>query len=191
MRQDKHRRKVDIADRSVRFGAPMSLYDRVAGLPLEIDSYELEGLEKDVSSGFVRRTTVVRLRGGGHEGVGEDVTYDGDEQLAFQRGASDLPIAGSHTIDSFSELVGRLGLFPSGPSRDAFLNYRRWGVESASLDLALRQAGTTLHAAVEREPQPVTFVVSMRIPPPPTIAPVDRWLDVDPTLRIKLDPTSD
>jgi len=169
----------------------MSLYDRVAGLPLEIDSYELEGLEKDVSSGFVRRTTVVRLRGGGHEGVGEDVTYDGDEQLAFQRGASDLPIAGSHTIDSFSELVGRLGLFPSGPSRDAFLNYRRWGVESASLDLALRQAGTTLHAAVEREPQPVTFVVSMRIPPPPTIAPVERWLDVDPTLRFKLDPTSD
>ena len=38
--------------------------------------------------------------------------------------------------------------------------YRIWGLESAALDLALRQAGSSLADAVEREPRPVTFVVS-------------------------------
>ena len=116
----------------------MSLYDHVRDLPLEIDSYELDGRELAVSSDFVRRTTVVRLRGGGHEGIGEDVTYDGDDQLALQNAPRELPLAGSHTLDSYSELVGRLSLFPSGPDRDAYLNYRRWAFESAALDLALR-----------------------------------------------------
>ncbi len=31
----------------------------------------------EVSSGFTRVTTLVRLRGAGEEGVGEDVTYSG------------------------------------------------------------------------------------------------------------------
>ncbi|HEY7195769.1 MAG TPA: hypothetical protein VH306_01135 [Gaiellaceae bacterium] len=168
----------------------MSLYDRVAGLDLEIESYELEGLSLEVSSGFTRRTTVVRLRGGGHEGVGEDVTYDGDDQEGLQQAGGELPIGGNHVFDGFSELVGGLNLFPSGPSREDFRNYRRWAFESAALDLALRQAGTTLYSAVEREPRPIRFVVSMRLGDPPTIEPVRRWLEIDPSLEFKLDPTS-
>jgi hypothetical protein len=168
----------------------VTLYDRVADLPLEIESYDLEGRELDVSSGFTRRTTIVRLRGEGHEGLGEDVTYDGDDQLALQQAPRELPLAGSHTLDSFSELVGRLSLFPSGPGREDFRNYRRWAFESAALDLALRQAGRTLHEAVGRTPRPVRFVVSMRLGDPPTAEPVLRWLELDPTLEFKLDPTS-
>jgi hypothetical protein len=168
----------------------VALYDRVRDLPLELESYELEGCSLDVSSGFTRRTTIVRLRGAGHEGVGEDVTYDGDDQLALQQAARDLPIAGSHTLDSYSELVGRLNLFPSGPDREDYRNYRRWGFESAALDLALRQAGTTLHEAVGRDPRPVRFVVSMRLGEPPTTERVLRWLELNPDLQFKLDPTS-
>ncbi|HEX2505560.1 MAG TPA: hypothetical protein VHK22_05070 [Gaiellaceae bacterium] len=168
----------------------MALYDHVADLPLELESYELEGRVVDVSSGFARRTTVVHLLGGGHEGVGEDVTYDGDDQLALQQAPRELPLAGSHTLDSFSELVGRLNLFPSGPDREDYRNYRRWAFESAALDLALRQAGTTLHEAVGRTPQPVRFVVSMRFGDPPSAEPVLGWLAIDPTLEFKLDPTS-
>ena len=168
----------------------MALYDLVRDLPLEIDSYELEGRSLDVSSGFTRRTTTIRLRGGGYEGIGEDVTYDGDDQLALQQAPRDLPLSGSHTLDSFSELAGRLNLFPSGPDREDYRNYRRWGFESAALDLALRQAGTTLHEAVGREPKPVRFVVSMRLGEPPTAEPVLRWLELNPTLEFKLDPTS-
>jgi len=51
-------------------------YDRIADLPIEIEGYALDGLERDVSSEFTRLSTVIRLRGGGHEGVGEDVTYE-------------------------------------------------------------------------------------------------------------------
>jgi L-alanine-DL-glutamate epimerase-like enolase superfamily enzyme len=69
--------------------------------------------------------------------------------------------------------------------------YRRWAFESAALDLALRQAGRPLAEALEREPRPVTFVVSMRLGHPPTIEPVRRRLERYPTLRFKLDPTSD
>ena len=89
----------------------MPLYDTVSGLSLEVESYALEGLAKDVSSGFTRRTTVVRLRGGGHEGVGEDVTYDGDDQGRLQEAGAVQPLAGSWTFDSFSRQLGELDLF--------------------------------------------------------------------------------
>src|SRR5215210_312489 len=105
----------------------MALYDRIAQLQLEIDSYELEGLDRQVSSGFTRRTTVVRLRGGGYEGVGEDVTYDEGDQQALQDAGAVLSLAGSHTFARFSELLSRLDLFPAGPDREDYRNYRRWG----------------------------------------------------------------
>ena len=64
----------------------MSTYDLIADLPLQIDELRARGaVEADVSSGFPRRsTTVIRLRGGGHEGLGEDVTYDADDHDALQ-----------------------------------------------------------------------------------------------------------
>ena len=72
--------KSTISDTAAGSLAPcMATYDAIAGLPLEIEGYELEAFERPVSSGFVRHTTVVRLRGGGEEGLGEDVTYEADE----------------------------------------------------------------------------------------------------------------
>jgi hypothetical protein len=72
-----------------------------------------------------------------------------------------------------------------------FRNYRRWGYESAALDLALRQAGTSLADAVGRPLEPVRFVVSSRMGEPPTIGPVARRLARYPDLRFKLDATPD
>ena len=168
----------------------MSLYDTVSGLSLEIESYELEPLELAVSPEFTRKTTVIRLRGGGHEGIGEDVTYSAPDQEALQEEGPSLPLPGSHTLDSFSQLLDRLALWPSGPALEQFRPYRRWAYESAALDLALRQAGTSLHEALGREPRPVSFVSSMRLGDPASIEPLQRWLDLYPTLRFKLDPTS-
>jgi hypothetical protein len=71
------------------------------------------------------------------------------------------------------------------------VNYRRWAYESAALDLALRQAGTTLAAAVGREPRPVTFVVSMNLGAPPSTARVRSILERYPGTRFKLDARSD
>jgi hypothetical protein len=140
----------------------MPLYDHVKELPLVVEDVDHELHE--FSLGFMtRRTTVFRLHGAGQEGVGEDVTYEEEHHDDVT-----LPkLAGTHTLDSFSELVAGVP------------GYRRWGLESAALDLALRQAGRSLADAVEREPQPVRFVVSQRA--------AREWLAVAPELRFKLD----
>ena len=168
----------------------MSTYSLVSNLPLEIDFYELEGLSVEVSPEFTRKTTVVHLHGGGEEGIGEDVTYAAEDQDALQSEGPTLPLTGSHhTIDSFSELLDRLGLWPSGPALEQFRPYRTWAFESAALDLALRQAGTSLAAALRREPKPVQFVASMHFGDPASVDPLRAWLDLYPDLRVKLDPT--
>jgi L-alanine-DL-glutamate epimerase-like enolase superfamily enzyme len=170
----------------------MGTYERVAGLALTVDDYELEGLSRVVSSGFERLSSVIHLRGGGQEGIGEDVTYDADEhRMALERGP-ELELAGAWTFDSFSEHLGGLDLFPAGdPGSPVFRNYRRWGYESAALDLALRQAGRSLADVLGREPRPVRFVVSSRMGEPATIDPVARRLERYPDLRFKLDATPD
>ena len=171
----------------------MATYDAVAGLPVEIDEYELERHELAVSSGFTRVTTVVRLRGGGEEGLGEDVTYAGPEHDRLQElppGALDLT-GRWDAFEEYSQHVGALDLFPGGePESPVYRSYRRWGFESAALDLALRQAGQSLADAVGRETRPVRFVVSTRLADPPTTDLLRRWLELYPGLKFKLDATS-
>jgi hypothetical protein len=165
----------------------VALYDSVGGLRLEVDAYELQRLEKRISSEFTRVTTLVRLKGGGEEGIGEDVTYTSTDHPP----PAELPLAGSHTLDAFSELVGRLELFETEPQMTAYRDYRTWAFESAALDLALRQAARSLAEVVGREPKPVTFVASKRLADPPSAGQLRPWLDLYPGLRFKLDPTSD
>jgi hypothetical protein len=169
----------------------VSAYAKVSDLTVQIDSYDLVPLEREVSSEFTRLSTVIRLRGGGQEGVGEDVTYDALDHVALQGAGPSLPLAGKWSFDSFSEKLGELDLFPSVPEREVSRLYRRWAYESSALDLALRQAGKSLAEALGREARPVTFVVSLRLGKPATIEPVGRRLDLYPDLRFKLDPTSD
>lgn len=170
----------------------MSDWDRLRDLELTIDDYTLERREEDVSSAFTRVTTVIRLRGGGHEGVGEDVVYDAEDHDAAVDAGPTLPLAGRHTLGSLSDRLAGLDLFPTRPPvrGDVSRLYRRYAYESAALDLALRQAGTSLAAAVGREPQPVTYVVSLRLGEPPSLDPVTRRLGHYPGLRFKLDPTA-
>ena len=127
-------------------------WERVAELPVEIEDYALEGLEQAVSSDFLRKSTLIRLRGGGEEGVGEDVTYDAEDHDILQSAGPSLPLAGRFTLAAFSEHLAGLSLFPEPPQREVSQRYRTWAYESAALDLALRQAGTTLHEALGREP---------------------------------------
>jgi hypothetical protein len=170
----------------------MSLFeDRLADLPLRIDDYALERLQRDVSSQFTRVSTVIRFRGGGEEGIGEDVTYDAVDHDVLQAAGPVLALAGERTLGEFCDHLEGLDLWPEPPQREPSRLYRIWGYESAALDLALRQAGTTLHAALEIEPRPVTFVVSLRLGEPATPAPVARLLERYPSLRFKLDPTKD
>ena len=168
----------------------MSTWERVADLPVTIESYALEGLEESVSSDFLRKSTIIRLLGAGQEGLGEDVTYDAVDHEIAQAAGPYLPLAGRFTIASFCEHLAGLSLFPQPPQREVSAGYRTWAYESAALDLALRQAGETLHGALGRTPEPVRYVVSLRLGEPPTLEPLRARLDPYPGLRFKLDPTS-
>jgi len=168
----------------------VSTWETLAGLELEIEEYALEPLRATVSSDFERKSTVIRLRGAGEEGMGEDVTYDAVDHDILQAAGPTLPLAGRFTLASFCEHLAGLSLFPEPPQREVSSRYRTWAYESAALDLALRQARTTLHAALGREPRPVRFVVSLRLGEPPSLEPLSRRLALYPGLRFKLDPTS-
>jgi L-alanine-DL-glutamate epimerase-like enolase superfamily enzyme len=170
---------------------PESLWPLLADLPLTIDDYALERLERDVSSDFHRVCTVIRLRGGGHEGVGEDVSYDGDDQDALQRAGAVQPLAGEWTLESFCDQLATLELWPEPARHDASVLYRVWAYESAALDLALLQAGRPLHELLGRTPQQVRFVVSLRLGSPASLAPLRARLDPYPDTQFKLDPTVD
>jgi L-alanine-DL-glutamate epimerase-like enolase superfamily enzyme len=168
----------------------LSLYDSVRDLPLQIEGYELEGLELQARSDFLRKTTVVHLYGAGAEGIGEDVTYDSREHDRLQARGPDLPLAGGWTVHSFSEHLALQPLFEDVPEQPRYVDYRRWAFESAALDLALRQADRSLGQAVGRDPRPISFVVSMGLGDPPSTERVHAWLALYPWLRFKLDANS-
>jgi hypothetical protein len=158
----------------------MATYDRIAPLPVLIDDVAYERTSQTVSSGFERVSTVIVMRGGGHEGRGEDICYaPADHDLLPP--PETLRLEGSHTISALAEQLDGSMLFTGEPSMPASRAYRRWAFESAALDLALRQAGSTLGEIVGREPAPVRFVVSTRMD-------VRDWLAVAPELEFKVDP---
>jgi L-alanine-DL-glutamate epimerase-like enolase superfamily enzyme len=173
----------------------VSTYRQLAELPLEVEGHELEGRELKLSEEFVRLTTLVKLSGAGHTGIGEDVTYDGLDHVAFRAETAALDLAGSYTLDSFSRRLEEADLWPAPPVRETSINFRRWAFESAALDLALRQAGRSLADVLGREPRPVHFVVSMRLGAldakgPETADRALRLLERYPGTRLKLDPTN-
>jgi L-alanine-DL-glutamate epimerase-like enolase superfamily enzyme len=168
----------------------MATFDLLADLPVKVEGYALEGLSAEVSSGFERLTTVVRIFGGGVDGIGEDVVYDAVDQEALQEAGPVLDLSGEWTLGDLCAHVDGLDLFPAEPQREVSRLYRRWTFHSALLDLALRQAGRALHEVLGRSPQPVRFVVSLRLGEPPTLEPIERRLARYPGLRFKLDPTS-
>jgi hypothetical protein len=148
----------------------MALFDAVRDLELEVDGFATERREMPVSTEFLRVTTTVVLEGGGETGRGEDVTYQAEDHDDFPQ----LRERGRMTL---AELSDRLEPYE-------LPDYRRWAFESAALDLALRQNGKSLGAAVGREYRPVRFVVSTRLEIRP-------WLEVSPGLEFKLDPRSE
>ena len=164
----------------------MPAYDAFKDLPIKVDSHEFVRHSMDVSSGFERVTTEIVLRGDGFEGRGEDVTYDTLDHDVLQNDAV-LDLSFDGTFDEFSSFLHEAPLWAAPPVREVSENYRLWGFESAALDLALRQNGLDFAEALGREPQPVRFILSLRLGEPPDIKRVNDWLAVAPWLEFKLD----
>ena len=78
----------------------MSLYDAVRDLPLEVEGYALDLLSLQARPDFLRKTTVIRLQGGGEEGIGEDVTI-GLISMADDEGRF-IAVSRSKIFNSFS-----------------------------------------------------------------------------------------
>ena len=162
------------------------LWTAVRDLPIAIGSSSLEAL---VPSGPTERddvsTTQLRLRGRGEEGIGEQVGM-ADAQTSLQ--ASDFPLTGEWaTLADFLAHLDTIDMWPEPPEYELARNWRRWTFESAALDLALRQSGTSLPEVLGRTPRPVTFVNSFGLGDPPDTGKLaGRWA-TNPTVGFKLD----
>ena len=171
-------------------------WDRIEGLPLRVEGYELSAHDREYGS-FTRPSTVIHLRGDDQEGVGEDVVYDVLDHIAHRDAGPTHDFTGVATLGEFCELTGRLDLFATAaPGMPASRLYRRWAFESAALDLALRQAGVPLHEALGRDPKPLQFVCSTRLTSfdgeaGSSTEPISKRLAKYPGLQFKLDPEND
>jgi hypothetical protein len=159
----------------------MALWDSVAGLTVRVDGYSLQRRESSTPGGWTRVTTTVALQGDGVTGEGEDVTYSADDH---DHVPDELMLAGTWTLEDLSRRLDELELWSGDPDDHTGQDHRRWGFESAMLDLALRQNEVGLGEALGREERPVRFVVSTRAAP-------ERWLEVAPGLEFKLDAEKD
>ena len=174
----------------------MSLYERLAALPVRVEGYELSDQDRAYGS-FTRPATYVRLQGDGAEGIGEDVVYTDLDHIAHRDAGPIHDLTGAGSLGELCDLIGELDLFPgAAPEYEASRHYRRWAYESAGLDLALQQAGIPLHVAVGRDPKPLRFVCSTRLSSfdsddPSTTVPISKRLAKYPGLRFKLDPEND
>ncbi len=164
-----------------------SLWPRLAGLPLVIEACEYERLHAVLAHEFERITTHVRLVGAGVDGLGEDISVFREDGTALHETRPALPLEGEWTLAGFYEHLATLKLWPEPPEWHGALRFRQWAFESAALDLALRQAGHSLHEALGLEPQPVRFVNSLGLGKQPSIEPVRRRLARSPGVRFKLD----
>jgi hypothetical protein len=178
-----HRYRAD-ADVSSDFENP---WDALGTLPVVVEAYAFERRALTMAYGFERVTSVVRLSGGGAEGLGEDVSpYEGEDDT-LHVAQPELDIVGEWTLEALLDRLKELEQWPTEPKFDVAKLWRNWAFESAALDLALNQGGLALHEAVGREPRPVTFVNSLGLGDPPTFEPLARRLEVHPGLRFKLD----
>jgi hypothetical protein len=164
-----------------------SLWPRLAELPLVVESCEYERLHAVLANEFDRVTTHVRLIGAGAEGLGEDISALHEDGTTLHETRPALSLEGEWTVAGFCEHLATLELWPEPPEWDGALRYRNWAFESAALDLALRQAGHSLHDVLGLEPQPVRFVNSLGLGKQPSIEPVRRRLARSRGVRFKLD----
>ena len=164
-----------------------SLWPRLADLPLVVESCEYDDLHAVLTNAFNRVTTHVRLIGAGADGLGEDVSLMEEDGTSLHEAPPALGLEGEWTLASFSGHLATLDLFVKPPEWDAAPRFRRWAFESAGLDLALRQAGRTLHEVLGLEPRPLRFVNSLGLGKQPSFEPVRRRLARSPGVRFKLD----
>ena len=184
------------------------LYGQVQEFGLSVKGFQLSRNVLDTRQ--KRTTTEFHLEGKGYAGYGEDVTTSVNEALfdrveahrnaraanrswfdkeRYEAKKEDVKIPkGEYTLNSFYEAVKSHSLWDENPKNGNLIRYRRWAVESAALDLALKQAGETLASILGRKYKPVKFVKSLRLSND-SLEAVRDWLCLNPDLEFKIDVT--
>lgn len=134
---------------------PGPLADLLAALPVCVQAVEVQrrAVVVDDYAGGPRPSSVVLLSGLGQVGRGENVAFTEDEQARFATRASSLLRAGAHADGAWRGRVDTLVDQTAG-------GYERAALEAALLDLALRQAGTTLAVLAGPRERSMRVVVS-------------------------------
>jgi hypothetical protein len=170
-----------------RTGVAARILEAVLPLPVSIERLTTSQLELGGATAFTRITTIVELHGEGHVGRGEDIAYSSDAQEQLPAVLEALDVAGEWTIGSLSAHLDGQRIDVSNAMGDDKPGYHRWAVESAALDLALRQAGTDLATLVGEPWHPVRVSLSMGLGSPPSVDVVRGWLERDASTTFKLD----
>jgi len=158
----------------------MGAWDELAALTVTVEGAATERRSVRYSAEFERVTTTLVLRGAAEEGRGEDIGYVADDHASFPD-AGGLGLIGSRSLGEACGLLEGVDLFAGAPPQmPAARDYRRWAFDSALLDLALRQAGVSLGAALGRDYRPLRFVASS-----------PAWIERSDTLELKLDTQTD
>ena len=118
------------------------MWDDLSTLPLRIDAYELERLSLTQTHGWQRVTSLVRLQGDGHEGLGEDVSPYKDESNTLHEIGPVLPLAGDWTLGTFCAHLHELDQWPIPP---------RVGADEAVAQLGIRVRGARSRAQPGRQ----------------------------------------
>ncbi|MEO6866816.1 MAG: hypothetical protein ABI200_02225 [Gaiellales bacterium] len=170
-----------------RVGIAARLLDAVLALPVQIESITTSQLL--LPGGMNRCSTLVELHGAGHVGRGEDITYAAPTQELLPRVLERrTDLIGSWTIGSLAAHLDETGItIPGAELMDDKPGYHRWPIESAALDLALRQAGLDLAGLIDVPWEPLTVSLSMGLGEQPSVDIVRRWLDRDPSITFKID----
>lgn len=163
----------------------MTLYDRISDLPLTVEATERTSRRRETSSELTRVTSTFVLLAGDEFGAGEDVTYDAVDHTTLPEPPV-FDFTGEYTVDEFSRSLDDVDLFPTKPpEHEISRSYRRWAIESAALDLALKQNDETLASLLGRKRSPVRFVASTPLPDGNTSR-VEEMLAVNPKCEFKL-----
>jgi L-alanine-DL-glutamate epimerase-like enolase superfamily enzyme len=154
------------------------LRDALVALTLVVEDVVTESTARPVPSyGGERPTSVIRLRGNGTAGRGENVAWTAAAHNAFCCHARAAP-RGRWRLGEWAEAM-----------RDVIPDpYGRAAAEAAAIDLALRQHRTQLFALAGVAPHPVRYVVSFgRVPDP--VAEAERHGQAE--LKVDADPAWD
>lgn len=172
-----------------RVGTAAQLRQSIRELPVTIERISASQLQLTGATAFTRVTTILLLEGESQRGTGEDVSYSSDTHAELVESFTKRDdLIGTWTIETLSDhLDANPLLTPGGIRMSDKPQYHRWAIESAALDLALRQQETNLSKLMNISWNDVQVSLSMGLGSPPSADILKGWLDRDKRCTFKID----